>query len=306
MLDPNDSKTTPFAFFNEPSADVAAPLIDDAVAVAGTDAEPQALSGAARQKKLRAVRKAKGIKPLHVSPDERELLGKALRLLEHVSVTDERAGGDVSALLKKVVPAGCSEETLTTLGQWEQRQKVEGLRTVQLSADEDCLLFTAFSALFTARADLEYLASPLVQDQLGRIFQDSPIWTEKNRAELDQDQGIINGAKYIEKESKRGWKAYESEREARSQLRAQLVAAQREITELKAAILEVAADLDTPGQTIALPPSSAALQAEIAGLRRECELLEAERNKAFAAAKVFESRLRLKGLSTDYRTQPGE
>lgn len=43
------------------------------------------------------------------------------------------------------------------------------------------------------------------------------------------------------------------------------------------------------------------LQRELEALRREKDLLEAERNRAFAANKVFEQRLRDAGLSTDYR-----
>lgn len=65
---------------------------------------PRAMTGTERQKKLRAERKAKGIKPLHVTPGERELLGKALRLFGRVSFSPERAGGDVEALLNRVVP----------------------------------------------------------------------------------------------------------------------------------------------------------------------------------------------------------
>ncbi|WP_039615055.1 hypothetical protein [Pseudomonas sp. C5pp] len=67
---------------------------------------PRAMTGTERQKKLRAERKAKGIKPLHVTPGERELLGKALRLFGRVSFSPERAGGDVEALLNRVVPGG--------------------------------------------------------------------------------------------------------------------------------------------------------------------------------------------------------
>lgn len=44
------------------------------------------------------------------------------------------------------------------------------------------------------------------------------------------------------------------------------------------------------------------LEAEVARLRREAELLELERNKAFQAVDVLTNRLRAAGLSTDYRT----
>lgn len=45
----------------------------------------------------------------------------------------------------------------------------------------------------------------------------------------------------------------------------------------------------------------AQLEAELVRLRRETELLELERNKAFQAVDVLTNRLRVAGHSTDYR-----
>lgn len=67
---------------------------------------PRAMTAAERQKKLRKSRQEAGIKPLHVTPTERELLGKALRLFGRVSFSPERASGDVAELLGRVVPDG--------------------------------------------------------------------------------------------------------------------------------------------------------------------------------------------------------
>lgn len=67
---------------------------------------PRAMTAAERQKKLRKARQDAGVKPLHVTPAERELLGKALRLFGRVSFSPERASGDVVALLERVVPGG--------------------------------------------------------------------------------------------------------------------------------------------------------------------------------------------------------
>lgn len=64
------------------------------------------LSNAERQSKLREQRAKLGIKPVHVSPAERELLGKALRLFGRVSFSPERASGDVAALLGRLLPGG--------------------------------------------------------------------------------------------------------------------------------------------------------------------------------------------------------
>ncbi|WP_210669003.1 hypothetical protein [Pseudomonas protegens] len=67
---------------------------------------PRAMTSAERQKKLRKTRQEQGIKPLHVTPGERELLGKALRLFGRVSFSPERASGDVATLLGRVTPDG--------------------------------------------------------------------------------------------------------------------------------------------------------------------------------------------------------
>lgn len=67
---------------------------------------PRAMTPAERQKKLRQLRKESGVKPLHVTPAERELLGKALRLFGRISVSPERSSGDVATLLGRVVPNG--------------------------------------------------------------------------------------------------------------------------------------------------------------------------------------------------------
>lgn len=105
MLDPNDSKTTPFAFFSEVPAESPAAAADaPAVVVDAPDQGP--MSGGARQKKLREYRKNNGIKALHISPGERELLAKSLRLFGRVSFSPERASGDVAALLARVAPDG--------------------------------------------------------------------------------------------------------------------------------------------------------------------------------------------------------
>ena len=50
----------------------------------------------------------------------------------------------------------------------------------------------------------------------------------------------------------------------------------------------------------------AELRRRVAALERERDLLESERNKAFAANRTLTERLRRAGLCTDYRPQPGE
>jgi hypothetical protein len=267
-----------------------------------------------RQKEKREQAKAAGLVPLELDADERQLLARALRFFEHVSITDERAGGDVSALRAKVAPGGYSDEVFTTFGQWEQRQKVEGLRTVQLSLDEDCLLLSACSALFTARADLKWLESDRTWQQLGRIFQDSPMWTEQVRAELDQDQGIINRAKYIESQRREGWKTYERERKQNRELGRKLFEAQEENKRLKAALAEIGAELGgvVPAVKAEPAPEVAALQAEVARLRAQLDKQHndnldtiAELGRALHVTQAMQDRLKAAGLPDDYRQYLG-
>lgn len=66
----------------------------------------QPMSNAERQRKLRKLRQEAGVKPVHVTPAERELLGKALRLFGRVSFSPERAQGDVAALLGRLQSDG--------------------------------------------------------------------------------------------------------------------------------------------------------------------------------------------------------
>lgn len=199
-------------------------------------------------------------------------------------------------------------------------------RTVQLTRYEDSLMSWAFSVFFTARADLDHLKSPYVLESLEKIFQGCPIWTEEFKAKLDQDQGIINGNKYRDKEAKRGWKGYEDERKQNVQLFKERAADRAEIERLKAALNEIAAEVGAP-VTAPVARTSAGKPMDLDGLNREVEwlvselnkatakadaiereqtLLESERNSAFAANKTLTERLRRAGLSTDYRKQPGE
>lgn len=183
-------------------------------------------------------------------------------------------------------------------------------RIVQLTRDEDSLMLSAFRVLFTARADLDWLNSPCVVENLEKIFQGSPFWTEDLKAKLDQDQGIINGNKHRDKEAKRGWKHYEDERKQNVQLFKERAADRAEIARLKAALNEIAAEVGAP---VAAPSEvnksnvdGDALRLKVAALERENQLLESERNKAHSAISTWEQRLRAAGVSTDYRKLPGE
>lgn len=179
-------------------------------------------------------------------------------------------------------------------------------RTVKLTRDEDALMLWAFSVFFTARADLDHLTSPLVLERLETIFQGCPLWTEEFKAKLDQDQGIINGNKYRDKEAKRGWKHYEDERAQNVQLFKERAADRAEIERLKAALNDIAAEVGAPRELNKSTLEGDALRLKVAALERENRMLESERNKAHSAISTWEQRLRAAGVSTDYRKLPGE
>lgn len=181
-------------------------------------------------------------------------------------------------------------------------------RTVQLTRDDDGLMYWAFSVFFTARADLEHLETPYVQERLERIFQGSPFWTEESKAQLDQDQGIINGNKHRDKEAKRGWEAYKKERKDTEKLVQKCNQLQASNQELKAALQQVAEEIGAAPAVATPPPNQveAKLREEIAALQREQAKLIAERGKAHDAVAVLQERLEKAGMVSDYRRQPGE
>lgn len=180
-------------------------------------------------------------------------------------------------------------------------------RTVQLTRDEDSLMLWAFSVFFTARADLDHLESAHVLERLEKIFQGCPLWTEQFKAQLDQDQGIINGNKYRDKEAKRGWKHYEDERKQNVQLFKERAEDRAEIKRLQEALQQIAQEV-TGAPAAAATPSNveAKLREQIAGLQEQNALEVADRGRAFEAVAVLQERLKRAGLPSDYRKQPGE
>lgn len=74
-----------------------------------------------------------------------------------------------------------------------------------------------------------------------------------------------------------------------------------------AELQQLAEDLGGPPMKMEKDPASPRdLRRRIETLEQENQLLETERNKAHAAIKTWEDRLRAAGLSTDYRRQHGE
>jgi hypothetical protein len=180
-------------------------------------------------------------------------------------------------------------------------------RTVQLNRDQDALLHHAFSVFFTARDDLKYLESEYVLENLERIFQGSPLWTEDLKAELDQDLGILNINKRRDKEAKRGWNAYKDERAQNVKLFKERAADRAEIKRLQEALQQIAQEVS--GAAVAKPAPSKIedqLRQEIASLQNSNAIEISDRAKAFEAVEVLQARLKKAGLPHDFRRQPGE
>lgn len=193
---------------------------------------------------------------------------------------------------------------------FRQRQRElkeqQGAKSVLLTRDDLMFLYVAVDAFNTARADLEYLKYDSYRESLTRVFKSSHLWSEDFFDRLGQDRGILNGEKHREAERKRGWKAYEDERKRTGRLCAELAQARAEIQRLQSGLQEIVAEIGGAVPAPAKPGQLEALTQQVAALQEEERLLVGERTAAFAAAKVFEDRLRAAGLSTDCRRQPGE
>ncbi|MBF8694939.1 hypothetical protein [Pseudomonas fulva] len=142
---------------------------------------PRAMTTAERQRKLRKERKEAGIKPLHVTPAERELLSKALRFFGSVSRSPECAAGEVAALLDRVTPdavngqalAGCA---LSRVDEWDRLlREIEELKTARDRAIED--YWRGQESLTTLRnenAELKAGLQEIAADFTGRRVPTTP------------------------------------------------------------------------------------------------------------------------------------
>lgn len=147
-------------------------------------------------------------------------------------------------------------------------------RDYRLSEDEVVSLLTCISAFLTIRADLNYSLPRKIAEKLAAGTR----WAEYG-TNIGPDQGVISILDQLKGEAKRWQKHYDElfDQQRRNAEQAEAIAAQRREAEL--------------GQ----------LRRELEALRREKDLLEAERCGAFAANRVLSDRLRDAGLSTEYR-----
>lgn len=188
----------------------------------------------------------------------------------------------------------------------KEAAKGEGHVSLLLARDDLAFLWWAVDVFLTARSDLEHLKSPYVQELLAKVFSGCSWWAPDALEKMGRDEGFLNGESRREAERKRGWDAYKDERKRTDKLAMELAQTRADNKRMQDTLKEIAAEL---GGAVPAPINAGQLEAltlQVAALQKEERLLIDERTKAFAAAKVFEDRLRSAGLSTDCRRQPGE
>lgn len=211
-----------------------------------------------------------------------------------------------AAVEKKVPMDNAERQRRHRQRQKEKRElaKAEGRRTFELSDVDLSYLWLAMNTHIAFNEPLDWELQGF-RELAGRLYaHEHPSRIERLGLEAE---GVNNLQARRDKDAKRGWDAYKQERKRVDSLVDKVNNLQAENAHFKQELAAIAAELGGAPMTPAAPAVDvAALQAELARVRAECELLEQERCKAFAAIKVFEDRLRAQGLSTDCRPQPVE
>lgn len=215
-----------------------------------------------------------------------------------------QAAAVAAAPVEKKVPMDNAErQRRHRQRQKEKRElaKAEGRRTFELSDVDLSYLWLAMNTHIAFNEPLDWELQGF-RELAGRLYaHEHPSRIERLGLEAE---GVNNLQARRDKDAKRGWDAYKQERKRVDSLVDKVNNLQAENAHFKQELAAIAAELGGAPMTPAAPAVDvAALQAELVRVRAECELLERERCQAFAAAKVFEDRLRAQGLSTDYRPQ---
>lgn len=191
---------------------------------------------------------------------------------------------DLSA---KVVLTNADRQRLFRQRQREQKA-VEGIQSIRLTHTERCVL----SLGLLAHEDLDHRRKD---------------WATSSKPEFD---ALL---KKLWPEGDNGRYLAEPQRSTRRPagfLRDQLEQARIEIGRLKEVLNQNPASAPVPANAVRGEDFAALEVTELAQrvkrLEQEQALLEAERNKAFAAVQTLTERLRRAGLPTDYRPQAGE
>lgn len=195
-----------------------------------------------------------------------------------------------------------------------EQAKAEGRRTFELSDTDLSYLWIAMNTHIAFDKPLDWKLQ-YFRELAGRLFaHQHPGYVER----LGEDaEGVLNLQKQRDKDAKRGWEAYERERERTSGLINKVNALQRENSELKTGLQEIAAEFAGAPLAPVAPAADVmkidALQAEVTRLRAQLEKQHmenlftiAEQGKAATAVSRLQRRLEAAGLPNDYRALPGE
>lgn len=272
--------------------------------------------GAAVRLELERCMPRKDWRPVPIKPDYRQRIEApswAASALEGVTRNGQQAlplsglpqaAAVAAAPVEKKIPMDNAErQRRHRQRQKEKREqaKAEGRRTVELSGADLGRLFIALDTHIAFDKPLDWDLQGY-RELAGRLFAGDALVHHIHL--LGTSDGVGNRQKQQDKDAKRGWEAYERERERTSGLINKVNDLQAENAHIKRELAAIAAELGGAPVTTAAPAVDvAALQAELARVHAECERLELERCKAFAAVQVFEDRLRAHGLPTDYRQQ---
>ena len=166
-----------------------------------------------------------------------------------------------------------------------EQAKAEGRRTFELSDVDLSYLWIAMNTHIAFDKPLDWQLEGF-RELAGRLYaHESPSHIDRLGLEAE---GVNNLQAQRDKDAKRGWDAYREERKRTDGLVKKVNDLQTENGHIKRELAAIAAELGGATITpIAPAVDVAALQAELARLRAECELLETERNKAFTAGKGF-------------------
>lgn len=156
---------------------------------------PRAMTTAERQRKLRKERKEAGVKPLHVTPAERELLGKALRFFGCVSRLTECAAVEVAALQERVAPGAVKGQApdgfaLSGVDEWDRLLRdIEELKTARDRAIEDYWRGQeALTALRNENTELKAGLQEIAADFTGRKV---PITSRPEPTALQEEIALL-------------------------------------------------------------------------------------------------------------------
>lgn len=159
---------------------------------------PPAMSGGDRQKALRRKRKELGIKPVHVSPAERDVLAQALRVFELASASPLPAGVELPALVARLDPQPGLAEVRLSLAVFEGQHKDELAKARREAAALKRRLERALAGDAERKAEVERLRDVVRELQQLAVELGAPIRLPRSPVVVSYGAGTNSTAVLIE------------------------------------------------------------------------------------------------------------